>query len=153
MGFVDPSSTFGVNCENDTLDPDGCLQNCGDLVEVASLEEQQLGDPAGVAPPVVAQGFAADTTFCGEHCPNGDQSPVSFGNSPTEDNMVLEEHEAIVMGAVSTGTPWFLSGWAGGTKVEFMIDTRCQVTILATSVFDQMCAVDQRLGSRLRPCR
>ena len=33
-----------------------------------------------------------------------------------------------------------------------MIDTRCQVTILATSVFDRMCGSDPRLCSRLRPC-
>ena len=42
------------------------------------------------------------------------------------------ELEAIVVGAVSTGAPWFLTGWAEGTEVEFMIDTGCQVTILAT---------------------
>ena len=34
---------------------------------------------------------------------------------------------------------------------EFMIDTGCQVTILATSVFEQMCASDPRIRSRLRP--
>ena len=40
VGFVDPSRTFVVNCENDSWNPDGCLEDCGDLVEVASLEEQ-----------------------------------------------------------------------------------------------------------------
>ena len=48
--------------------------------------------------------------------------------------MSVEEHEAIVMGAIGTGVPWFLTGWAEGTEVEFMIDTGCQVTILATPV-------------------
>ena len=33
-----------------------------------------------------------------------------------------------------------------------MIDTGCQVTILATSVFERMCAVDPQVRSRLRPC-
>ena len=33
-------------------------------------------------------------------------------------------------------------GWAEGTEVEFMINTGCQVTILATSVFDRMCVSD-----------
>ena len=33
-----------------------------------------------------------------------------------------------------------------------MIDTGCQVTILATSVFDRMCVSDPRVQSRLRPC-
>ena len=33
-----------------------------------------------------------------------------------------------------------------------MIDMGCQVTILATSVFDKMCVSDPRVRSRLRPC-
>ena len=31
-----------------------------------------------------------------------------------------------------------------------MIDTRCQVTIMAMSVFERMCASDPRVRSRLR---
>ena len=37
-------------------------------------------------------------------------------------------------------------------EVEFMIDTRCQVTILATSEFEWMCTADLQVRSRLRPC-
>ena len=33
-----------------------------------------------------------------------------------------------------------------------MIDTGCQVTILATSVFERMCAADPQVRSRLCPC-
>ena len=55
------------------------------------------------------------------------------------------------MGAVGTGAPWFLTGWAEGTKVGFMIDTGCQVTILATSVFERMCVADPRFRDWLRP--
>ena len=33
-----------------------------------------------------------------------------------------------------------------------MIDTGCQVTILATSVFERMCAADPQVRSSLRPC-
>ena len=33
-----------------------------------------------------------------------------------------------------------------------MIDTGCQVTILATSVFERMCVSDPRVRSCLRPC-
>ena len=36
-------------------------------------------------------------------------------------------------------------------KVEFMIDTGCQVTILATSLFERMCADDPQVRSRLCP--
>ena len=69
--------------------------------------------------------------------------------------MPHDHGEAIVVrvvGAVGSAAPWFLTGWAEGVEVEFMIDTRCQVTILATSVFDRMCGSDPRLCSRLRPC-
>ena len=39
--------------------------------------------------------------------------------------------EAIVVGAVGLAAPWFLTGWAHDVEVEFIIDTGCQVTILA----------------------
>ena len=58
-----------------------------------------------------------------------------------------------MVGAVDTGAPWFLTGWAEGTEVEFMIDTRCQVTILVMSVFERMCVADPRFWGWLRPCR
>ena len=62
-----------------------------------------------------------------------------------------EDGEDIVVGAVSSAAPWFLTGWASDMEVEFMIDTGCQVTILATSVFERMCAADTQVRSRLRP--
>ena len=120
---------------------------------MAPWEEQDLGVPADLAPPVVGKGSAVATLFRGTHSPSCDQSPVSVGNTPADEDMLLEECKAIVVGAVGTGAPWFLTGWAEGTEVEFMIYTVCQVTILATSVFERMCAADQLFGSRLRPCR
>ena len=33
-----------------------------------------------------------------------------------------------------------------------MIDTGCQVTILAATIFERMCTVDPVVRSRLRPC-
>ena len=63
-----------------------------------------------------------------------------------------EEGEAIVVGAVGSAAPWFLTGWTNDVEVEFMIDTGCQVTILATSVFEKMCAADPQVRSRVRPC-
>ena len=43
-----------------------------------------------------------------------------------------EDGEAIAVGAVGSAAPWFLKGWAEEVDIEFMIDTGCQVTILAT---------------------
>ena len=63
-----------------------------------------------------------------------------------------EEGEAIVVGTDGSAAPWFLTGWANDMEVKFMIDTGCQVTILATSVFKRMCAADPQVRSSLRPC-
>ena len=57
------------------------------------------------------------------------------------------------MGAVGSAVPWFLTGWAHEVEVEFMIDTGCQVTILATTIFEHLCTVDPMVRSRLRPCQ
>ena len=64
-----------------------------------------------------------------------------------------DQPEAIVVGAVGSAAPWFLTGWANDEEVDFMIDTGCQVTILATTVFKRMCTADPMVRSRLRPCR
>ena len=57
-----------------------------------------------------------------------------------------------MVGAVGSAAPWFLTGWTNDVEVEFMIDTGCQVTILATSVFKQMCEVHPQLRAELVPC-
>ena len=53
----------------------------------------------------------------------------SVGVSPADEDMSLEEHEAIVVGAIGTGAPRFLTGWSEGTKVEFMIVTEYDVGV------------------------
>ena len=53
------------------------------------------------------------------------------------------------MGAVGSEAPWFLTGWANDMEVDFMIDTGCQVTILATTVFERMCTADPMVQSKL----
>ena len=64
-----------------------------------------------------------------------------------------ESGEAIVVGAIGSAAPWFLTGWAHDVEIEFMIDTGCQVTILSTTVFQRMCTVNPAVRSALRPCR
>ena len=64
-----------------------------------------------------------------------------------------ESGEAIVVGAIGSAAPWFLTGWAHDVEIEFMIDTGCQVTILSTTVFQGMCTVNPAVRSALRPCR
>ena len=71
---------------------------------------------------------------------------------PTENDLPVVEPASIIVGAVGSGAPWFLTGWAEGT-VEFMIDTGCPVTILATSVFERMCVADPGIRGWLQPCR
>ena len=60
-----------------------------------------------------------------------------------------ESGEAIVVGAIGSAAPWFLTGWAHEVEIEFMIDTGCQVTILSTTVFERMCTVDPTVLSKL----
>ena len=55
----------------------------------------------------------------------------AIGTDSMED---LEEGDTIMVGVVGSAAPWFLTGWTNDVEVELMIDTGCQVTILATSV-------------------
>ena len=63
-----------------------------------------------------------------------------------------EEENEIMIGVVGSTAPWYLTGWINDVEVEFMIDTGCQVTILATSVFDRMCDIHPEVKLGLRPC-
>ena len=64
-----------------------------------------------------------------------------------------EPGEAIVVGAIGSAAPWFLTGWAHDVEIEFMNDTGCQVTILSMTVFQHMCTVNQAGHSALQHCR
>ena len=77
-----------------------------------------------------------------------DNDPTGFPflhQSPSGENSLWDaegaedtaEGDAIMVGAVGSAAPWFLTGWANDVEVEFMIDTGCQVTILATSVLSE----------------
>ena len=63
-----------------------------------------------------------------------------------------EEGDAIMVGVVGSAAPWYLMGWTNDVEVEFMIDTGCQVTILATSVFHKMCDIHPEVRNGLVPC-
>ena len=72
-----------------------------------------------------------------------------FNTDGTEDT---EDGDAIMVGVVGSAAPWFLTGWTNYVEVEFLIDTGCQVTILATSVFEKMCKVHPEVKTRISPC-
>ena len=63
-----------------------------------------------------------------------------------------EEGDAIMVGVVGSAAHWYLTGWTNDVEVEFMIDTGCQVTILATSVFHKMCEIHPEVRIGLVPC-
>ena len=80
----------------------------------------------------------------------GDEEPIGYSmhsDSPNEWGEPLitdgteetENEDAIMVGVVGSAAPWFLTGWTNDVEVESMIDTSCQVTILAKSVFEEMC--------------
>ena len=79
--------------------------------------------------------------------PNGGSKPLN-----TDVQEETEDGDAIIVGAVGSAAPWFLTGWTNEVEVEFIIDTGCQVTILAASVFEKMCTAHPQVRSRIRPC-
>ena len=79
--------------------------------------------------------------------PNEGSEP--FNTDGTEDT---EDGDAIMVGVVGSAAHWFLTGWTNDVEVEFMIDTGCQVTILATSVFEKMCKFHPQVKSGLIMC-
>ena len=79
--------------------------------------------------------------------PNGGNKP--FDADGTEDTA---DGDAIMVGVVGSAAPWFLTGWTNDVEVEFMIDTGCQVTILATSVFEKMCEIHPQVRPGLVLC-
>ena len=83
------------------------------------------------------------------HSGSLDEWSEPFNTDGTEDTV---DGDAIMVGVVGSAAPWFLTGWTNDVEVEFMIDTGCQVTILATSVFEKMCKVHPQVKSRIRPC-
>ena len=64
-----------------------------------------------------------------------------------------ESGKAIVVGAIGSAAPWFLTGWAHDVEIEFMIDIGCQVTILSTMVFQRMCVANPEVHSALQTSR
>ena len=78
-----------------------------------------------MVPLVVGKYLAVPTMIHEERSPRGDQAPVSV--SPADEDMSVEEHEAIMVCDVGMGAPWLLTE---GTEVEFIIDTGFQVTFL-----------------------
>ena len=81
------------------------------------------------------------------------ESPNEWGEPlKTDGTEDTEDEDAIMVGVVGSAAPWFLTGWTNDVEVEFMIDTGCQVTILATSVFEKMCKVHPQVKDRLSPC-
>ena len=60
----------------------------------------------------------------------------------------VEAGEAIVVGAIGSAAPWFLTGWAHDVEMS-----GCQVIILSTTVFQRMCTVNQVVCFALQPCR
>ena len=76
----------------------------------------------------------------------------SGGSSDSSMEPDPEEGDPIMVGVVGSAAPWYLTGWTNDVEVEFMIDTGCQVTILATSVFDKICDIHPEVNLGLVPC-
>ena len=124
-------SMCSSQCACDWLVSDDYVKESDDVVFPGSSE---LGDPTVVIPPVVGVDMSVAKDCNRGRDMNCIRGRASVDVFPKDQELPRENNEAIVVGAVGSGAPWFLHGWAEGTEVEFMIDTGCQVTILATSV-------------------
>ena len=138
--------TFREECGDGVVVPVDYDCVCDDFAEAASLAEHAGGVIVDWAPP--AGTGSVLLTIChvwnNEQCHKDGGLLKRVGLLPADKDASLVEQEAIVVGAFGKGAPLFLTGWAEWTEVEFMIDTGCQVTILATSVFERMCVTDTR---------
>ena len=136
----------------DILNPlsDGDSWDQEDTVTVPEFFRKST-DPTSVVWPDMNGGMP-DTKNSHPDC-SLDNTEIQHGASREGQQLPRNDSEVIAVGAVGSAAPWFLTGWAEGTEVEFIINKECQFTILATSVFDSMCVSDPRMCSRLRPCR
>ena len=147
---MEPAGSLSV-CDSrsacDCLSPDDYMTESDVVVLPDGVE---LGDPTIAALPTtgVALSDAAGSRRIRTWFTQMDERMVIHSQL----DLPQDNNEAIVVRTVGSGAPWFLTVQAEGTEVEFMIDTRCQATILATSVFERMCTFDPRVRSRLRLC-
>ena len=84
---------------------------------------------------------------------NRSRQSLAQTDQPEYTGSCPESGEAIVVGAIGSAAPWFLTGWAHDVEIEFLIDTGCQVTILSATVFQRMCVVNPEVRSALQICR
>ena len=87
----------------------------GDVIVGVACSANLAGDfTVGMAPPADPDGDFATSTLFLKECERCDVLPCGVGLSPTDPDELFVELEAIVVGAVGTGAPWFLTGWVEG---------------------------------------
>ena len=94
----------------------------------------RIADPPSTGQPMEHSGDSGDWQNVRQSHADDSSTPLDVGTGGQESPQ--DVGEVIVVGAIGSAAPWFLTGWADGVEVEFMIDTGCQVTILATSLFE-----------------
>ena len=138
VGSVDGRRPAGLSDSDDRRTSEGGSSPVDIVTVPEPIEHSAVGGgiaaPPSTGQPLENSGESGDWQ-------NGRQSHTDDSNAPLDVGTGGKESpqdigEAIVVGVVGSAAPWFLTGWADGEEVEFMIDTGCQVTILATSVFE-----------------
>ena len=126
-----------VASSTDLMEPAGSPSVCGSQSDIDCLipddfvmvpdvvvfpEKIELGDPTVIIPPVVRDGMSVTE---GRHrdrdlgCTGGQAgSDVCL----EEQELPRDNNEAIVVGAVGSGAPWFLTGLAEGSEVELVLN-------------------------------
>ena len=114
---------FSEKCRDSVVIPSDCVCDYDEIAEVASSVELYGNVTVSVAPTADMDSVFTAGASSVEDYQERNVLPSGIGRSPADTDESIVELEAIVVGAVGTGAPWFLIGWAEGTKVEFMIDT------------------------------
>ena len=150
-----PRGVVGASDNQPVSEPTKQSRTGGNLVlkpapsEIAEQprSRERLSPKTGTVPrplPIALPGVVSESQQSED--PTRMDRPENTGSRP-------ESGEAIVVGAIGSAAPWFLTGWAHDLEIEFMIDTGCQVTILSATVFERMCTVNPAVRFTWRPCR
>ena len=99
--------------------------------DIVAVPELMVGPDAGeiADPPPAAQTVRSSGELSGLDSDlqprQVDSMVISHEVCPEGQGLPQDSEEAIVIGAVGSAAPWFLTGWAEGVEVDFMIDTGC----------------------------
>ena len=140
-----PRGVVGFSDNQPVSEPTEQSKTGGSLVPkpaLSELAEQPMSD----GPPLCGEGLSSGRDTVSRPLPIALPGVAPESQQPEDQSQMdqqettgtrSESGEVIVVGAIGSVAPWFLTGWVHEVEIEFMIDTGCQVMILSTTVFER----------------